>query len=147
MCCCLSLAQLMVFPAVQLSCCFPTPAFHLWGHLIPRGICRILLSPCCSSRSSWAAFIFSSSTEQLRSLTRDRDSSCCIPGGRCVHQLSQTRPHPWIGLWKHKAGKAFTIKNSSPYFLGQNWDDERGKMYLVCVRKEAVHRAWDFQSL
>lgn len=39
------------------------------------------------------------------------------------------------------------IKYSLPCFLGQNWDDKRGKMYLVCVRKEAVHRAWDFHIL
>lgn len=47
-----------------------------------------------------------SSHPELRSLTRARDSSCCIQEGKCVHQLSQTCPNPWIVLWKHKAGKA-----------------------------------------
>lgn len=98
-------------------------------------------------------FIFTSNTQQLRTLRawpETAAASAASREGKCVEQLSQARPNPWIVLWKHKAGKAFTwqgLLKIAQCFLNQNRRDKRGEMYSVCVRKEAVHRAWDFQSL
>lgn len=74
-----SLAQLKAKP--QLGCCFPSPSFVL------RGTGNSIISlPYSPPGTPGQHFIFTSSTEQLRSLTRDRDSSCCTPGGKMCGQ-------------------------------------------------------------